>query len=90
MKNLLLPILVASLLFFAACKKEPVNNCPTVWKTNVSGASGNDDVLKVFNGYLTIRNFQGNTLSDAQQGIGIENNDANLGIYSPQCYSVPV
>jgi hypothetical protein len=65
-------------LVFTACKKEPTNECLTVWTTNVSGASGNEDVLKVFNGYLTIKNFQGNTLSDAQQGIGIENNDANL------------
>jgi hypothetical protein len=71
-------LLLLSICAFAACKKEPTNECPTVWETNVTGASGNEDVLKVFNGYLTIRNFQGNTFSDAQQGIGIESNDANL------------
>ena len=75
----LLPALFISVFCFTACKKElPENNCPTVWSTNVPGASGNDDVLRIFNGFLTIRNFQGNTLSDAQNGIGIESNDANL------------
>lgn len=49
-----------------------------MWTTNIPAASGNDQVLKVFNGYLTIRNYQGNALSNEQKGIGIENNDASL------------
>lgn len=74
----ILYLLLLTLCALSACKKEPTNECPAVWTTNVAGASGKDDVLKIFNGYLTLRNFQGNTLSHPQDGIGITNNDANL------------